>query len=282
MKFAQKELHNFREDIGGLFRFAAEQGIEAVQIHLPSSDRVVDIKAAMQETGVLVASVNAMSCAMLGPDKEQQAHEHRQVKKALAIADDLGAPTVTNCAGFDYTKSLEENAEEFARVYAGHAEEAEQRGLKICFENCPMYGGMPQRAQNMAYCPAHWRLLFEALPSDAIGLELDVAHTVYVGLDAVRLLHEWQEKIFHVQIKDAQLQPERQAESGLINGIPHSLCPLGQGALNGEEIFQALADIDYDGYVTSDIEGFNIEGAKENIAEMKRCRDVLQESIHAI
>ena len=273
MKLAQKELHNFKHDIAGMFRFAAEQGLDAVQIHLPDAERLEEIKAAMRETGVAVASVNAMSCAMLGPDREQQAYEHQQVKKALAIADELGAPSVTNFAGFDYTKTLEENAAEFARVYAAHAREAEERGLKICFENCPMYGGMPQRAQNMAYCPAHWQLLFDALPSPALGIEFDVAHTVYVGLDAVQLLRDWRHKIFHVQIKDAQLDPERQCQQGLLHGIPHSLVPLGQGALDGMNIFQTLLDINYDAYVTSDIEGNNIAGARENIAAIKRCRD---------
>ncbi len=269
MKLAQKELGTFKHNIAGMFRFAEEQGLDAVQIHLPDEERLVQIKSAIKETGVQVASVNAMSCAMLGPDKTAQEHEHRQVKKALHIAEELSAPTVTNFAGFDYTKTMDENAVEFARVYECHAREAERRGLKICFENCPMFGGMPFRAQNMAYCPAHWQLIFEACDSTALGLEFDTSHTVYLALDTAALLRQWKNRIYHIQIKDCKLDRQRQQDIGVAAGIPHSLVPLGEGDLQAEEVFNAIQEIGFAGYVTSDIEGDQMDAAKRNIRAMK-------------
>lgn len=269
MKLAQKELRTFKDDIAGMFRFAADEGIDAVQIHLPDAERLQQIKAAMSETGIQVASVNAMSCDMLGPDKGKQAYEHQQVTKALRIADELEAPTVTNFAGFDYTRTLTGNAEEFARVYSDHAREAEQRGLKICFENCPMYGGLPFRARNMACCPANWRLLFAACDSPALGIELDTAHAVYMGLDAAQLIRDWHERIAHIQIKDARLDHAARQQQGLHAGIPHSLVPLGEGDLDADAVFSAISAINYHGYITSDIEGTQIDAARRNIAAIK-------------
>ncbi|NRA36793.1 MAG: sugar phosphate isomerase/epimerase [Planctomycetes bacterium] len=278
IQLSQKELHTFGEDITGLFRFAAEQGLQGVQIHLPDEDRLEKIKAAIAETGVQVASVNAMSCAMLGPDKEKQAHEHRQVSRALEITDALGAPTVSNFAGYNYTLSMEDNAVEFGRVYADHARIAEERGLKICFENCPMIGSgtgtgktaLPRHAQNMAYCPANWRLLFAACDSPALGIEFDTSHTVYVGLDTCAVLREWKDRIHHIQIKDCKLHPHDQKEHGVLNGIPHSLVPIGEGDIDGEKLFACIQDIGFSGYITSDIEGNDIDGARRNIKNMKQ------------
>ncbi len=273
MKLSQKELKAFPDDIGAMFIFAAEQGCTAVHVHLGDEKKVKKIENAMRETGLAVASVGAMSCAMLGPDREAQAHEHRQVERALAMADRLGAPTVSNFAGHNPTLDLAGNAEEFARVYEPHALLAERFGLKICFENAPMVGGQPRIARNIAYCPDHWQALFDACDSPALGIELDIAHCVYVGIDTVEVIRQWRHRIHHVHIKDSRINAGARAGRGVLEGIPHGLVPLGEGETDGEAVLRALADAGYNGYLTGDIEGHDIDAARRNLDALKSCAE---------
>jgi sugar phosphate isomerase/epimerase len=247
VRLSIKELRPFRDDIAGMFRFAQRLGCAAVQVHLPDDARLEQIRAAMRETGLAVASVGAMSCDMLGPDPARMLHEHRQVELALAVASELGAPTISQFAGHDTGQDLAANAATFARLYLPHARVAARLGLGIAFENCPMFGGRPVHARNLAYCPAHWQALFDALPHPALGLELDVSHLPYVGIDPVAAIRAWGPRLRHVQIKDVRLDRTRQAEAGCATGIPHGFCPLGSGELDGPAIIAALRAVGYQG-----------------------------------
>lgn len=269
MRLSIKELKPFREDIAGMFRFARDLGCAAVQIHLPDEQRLERICVAMRETGVAVASVGAMSCDMLGPDPARMLHEHRQVELALAVASELGAPQISQFAGHDPGQDLVGNAAAFTRLYQPHARVAARLGLGIAFENCPMLGGRPTHARNLMYCPAHWQSLFTALPHPALGLELDVSHLPYVGLDPVGVIRAWGPRIRHVQIKDVRLDRQAAGSSGILGGIPHAFCPLGSGELDGPGIIGALREVGYQGYVTGDIEGDDLAAAAANIQAIR-------------
>lgn len=270
MRLSTKQTKVFANDYDRLFRFAAEEGCAAVQIHLPDADALPRIQAAMRTYAVAVASVSAMSTHMLGPDRVRQAHEHRQVERALVIADKLGAPCVSNFAGGDPGLDLAGNAAEFARVYAPHAQVAERLGLKICFENCPMLGGTPPVARNIAWNPQAWQAMFTACDSPALALELDVSHPVWCGFDPGALLREWHQRIGHVQIKDVRI--EGGTHDGQKRGlhVPHRYVPLGEGDLDGEAVFAALRDIAYRGFLTADIEGDDLDAIRRNLAAMRR------------
>jgi sugar phosphate isomerase/epimerase len=270
MKPGIKELTIFREDIRGMFRFAADLGCQGVQLSLPNDEQLQQIEAAMAETGLAVVSVCAMSCAMLGPDRERQTHEHRQVERALTIADHLGAGRITNFMGGDPSRSLSENAGEFARVYEPHVRTAERLGLRINFENCPMLQGTPRHAANLAWCPAHWRAFFDALNSPVFGIEFDIAHCVTTGLDPLRIIRDWGERIDHVQIKDAKIDREALAEHGSLEGIAHDFVPLGEGDLPGLAIFAELAAINYAGWVTADFASRDLAAVTRNAQAMTR------------
>jgi len=270
MRLSIKELKPFRDDIAGMFRLAQQLGCAAVQIHLPDEARQQHIQTAMRDTGVTVASVGAMSCDMLGPDPARMLHEHRNVELALAIASELGAPQISQFAGHDTNQDLAGNAATFARLYLPHARVAARLGLGIAFENCPMLGGRPLHARNLAYCPAHWQALFAAQPHPALGLELDVSHLLYVGLDPVAIIRAWGPRIRHVQIKDVKINQQAATHSGSLGGLPHAFCPLGSGDLDGPAIIAALREIDYQGFITGDIEGDNIDDAVANIHAIRK------------
>jgi sugar phosphate isomerase/epimerase len=253
MQFGYRPFKLFAGDYRRIFDFAVEIEAAAVEIDIPLQDRVAEIKSHIERTGVAVASVGAMSCAMLGPDMEQSAHEQSQVRKAIAIARELGAPVVAQFAGHDPNKSIAENIEVFSRIYTPLAQAAEDHGVVLAFENCPMVGGTPRVFRNIAYCPAHWRQMFTAVSSKGVGLMFDIGHCPYVGLDAVAVIKEFAGRIVHVQVKDTALLPDEECDKGLLGGRPHTFCMPGKGVIDFEAIFAALREIGYHGYVTTDL-----------------------------
>lgn len=270
MKLSIKELHPFKNDIAGMFRLAADCGCAAVHIHLPDKERLARIKAAMRETGVGVASVGAMSWKMLGPDVAAMAHEHRQIERALAIAHQLEAPTVSQFLGHDPTRSLDDNIATFADVYEPHAMVAERLGLRLAFENCPMFGGLPAVPRNLFYAPFVWDLCFAALDSPALGIEFDVSHFPYVGIDPVPLVERYRDRIAHVHLKDTRLLREQQQHQGILQTIPHEFRVVGEGEVPVQEILVELNRIGYDGFCTSDYEGADLEAARRNVEGIRQ------------
>jgi sugar phosphate isomerase/epimerase len=87
----------------------------------------------------------------------------------------LGVGVVGTFAGNDQTKSPPDNLRALRDVCLPLAAPAEERGVKIAIENCPMifsYDEWPG-GTNFARSPALWDEMFEAIPSASFGLNLD-------------------------------------------------------------------------------------------------------------
>ena len=92
-------------------------------------------------------------------------------------------------------------------------------------------------------------VLIEHYDSPCLGVNLDPSHDVLVGnLDSGWIARQWgRERIHHVHLKDAV-------------GVPRPgkfLFPLlGEGRVPWEDFFQALEEIDYQGYCSVEFESF--------------------------
>lgn len=82
---------------------------------------------------------------------------------------------VTTFIGRDQTKTVEENLLLVKKVWEPVIRLAEENGVKIAIENCPMLFGPDQwpGGQNLMTTPAVWRKVFEILDSDCLGINYD-------------------------------------------------------------------------------------------------------------
>jgi sugar phosphate isomerase/epimerase len=90
---------------------------------------------------------------------------------------------------------------------------AKERSVKIAIENCPMifsYDEWPG-GNNLASTPAIWRKMWEIIPENNFGLNLDPSHLVLQMIDYDRVVREFGPKIFHVHAKPFQALPVRLA-----------------------------------------------------------------------
>ena len=140
---------------------------------------------------------------------EKRAAAVAHLKKVICASAKLGVNMVTTFIGRDQTKSVEENLELVKEVWPPILALAEEKGVKIAIENCPMLFGRDQwpGGQNLMTTPAIWQKVFDILPSPNLGINYDPSHFVWQMIDYIRPLYTFKDKIFHVHYKDIKLYP---------------------------------------------------------------------------
>lgn len=200
-------------------------------------------------------------------EKRSAAVEH--LKNVIRASRKLGINMVTSFIGRDQTKNVEENLELVKEVWPPIIKVAEENGVKIAIENCPMLFGPDQwpGGQNLMTSPANWRRVFEILPSPNLGINYDPSHFVWQMIDYIRPIYEFKDKIFHVHYKDIKLYPDRLNDCGIMAYPLDFMSPKlpGLGDIDWGKYVSALTDIDYNGYTCIEVEDKAFERSKERI-----------------
>lgn len=270
-------LRNIRTLSGWSEQFEAARriGADFLQVDGVPDEDTERVGRLIEETGVRLWSITALSTDMLGPDREASRRERQSVRRTIDRAAELGAPCVTVFAGGDPARTLEQNMMTFREVFGPLAEHAGQAGVTLVFENCPMTGGRPPAPRNLAYCPAHWRAMFQAVPSPALGLELDFGHLPGLGIDPVRTVRDFGDRIRHTGIKDAAVDGEKVYRFGWIDpGIGEHRVP-GEGSVPFPEVIAALAAAGYEGPLTLD----HVHPPTDTVERFRRAADYLRGAI---
>jgi sugar phosphate isomerase/epimerase len=169
--------------------------------------------------------------------------------RVFDIAEALGVHVISSMAGFDADRDWHGNIQLFADRFGPVAALAEQRNLRLAFENWMGFSGhVPFRPVNLGGSPDTWDAMFKAVPSKALGLEFDPSHLYWQGIDHIRALLEFQDRIYHVHAKDTQMLPERRYRGG-INGDYFRFRIPGYGEINWPQFISTLTEIGYDGGV---------------------------------
>ncbi|GAP12666.1 sugar phosphate isomerase/epimerase [Longilinea arvoryzae] len=248
-------------------------GVSHIDVDNLSDDQAAHILAYCKQKGVEISALAFYPNPMDGdPAKRQAAIDH--LMKVIAASGKLGVNRVTTFIGRDQTKTVDENLDLFKTLWPPIIRFAEQRGVKVAIENCPMLFGREQwpGGQNLATSPRIWRQMFELIPSDSFGLNFDPSHFVWQMMDYTRPLYEFKDKIFHVHFKDIKLFPDRLNEVGTMAYPLDYMSPKlpGLGDVNWSKFVSALTDIGYDGYACIEVEDRAFEGSKEKILDSLR------------
>ena len=201
----------------------------------------------------------------LAPDAQEAATYLEHIEKVIRAAELLGVGVANTFVGRDWTRSLDENWPRFKETWPPLVRYAEDHGVRIGIENCPMLftevewpGG-----KNLATTPAIWRRMFEEIPSPNLGLNYDPSHMIWQRMDYLRPLREFRERIFHVHAKDARIDHERLDEVGIL-AYPlqfHTPKLPGLGDVDWGRFFSVLTDTGYDGPVCIEVEDRAYEGS---------------------
>ena len=248
-------------------------GVSHINVDELTDEKVAYIKDYCAKKNVEISSLAFYPNTMDGNlEKREAAVAH--LKKVICASAKLGVNMVTTFIGRDQTKSVEENLELVKEIWPPIIALAEEKGVRIAIENCPMLFGRDQwpGGQNLMTTPAIWRKVFEILPSPNLGINYDPSHFVWQMIDYIRPLYEFKDKIFHVHYKDIKLYPDKLREVGIM------ACPLdfmspklpGLGDVDWGRYVSALTDIGYDGYTCIEVEDRAFEGSREKVLDSLR------------
>lgn len=240
-----------------------------------------EARAIMKNNGLEISSLGYYPNPLF-PDEtvRKTVIDHlKQVIDAAALVMD--EPIVGTFVGRDKDKTIDQNFDEFAKVWPDIVKYAGERGVKIAIENCPMIFSNDEwpGGNNLAYSPANWRRMFEIIPDDNFGLNLDPSHLVWLMIDYNRVVREFSERIFHVHAKDLEIDREGLYENGTLSlGMGWQIPRLpGLGEVDWARFLSALYRFGYDYVVSIEHEDRKFEGTDELVKRgFMISRDVLK------
>ena len=231
------------------------------------------ILAYAAQKGVEISALAFYPNALDG-DPEKRAANAAHLKTVIRASAKLGVNLVTTFIGREQTKSVEENLELVKEVWPPIIALAEELGVRIAIENCPMLFGRDQwpGGQNLMTSPANWRKVFALLPSANLGINYDPSHFVWQMTDYVKPLYEFREKIFHVHFKDIKLYRDRLDEVGITAYPFEFMSPKlpGLGDVDWSRFVSALTDINYDGFACIEVEDRSFESSEQAVLDSLR------------
>lgn len=245
-------------------------GVSHIDVNNTSDSYINYIKDYCKAKGVEISSLAFYPNTMDGDlEKRQAAIDHlKQVIKMSAL---LGVNTVTTFIGRDQKKTVEENLEIFKEVWPPIIKLAEELGVKVAIENCPMLFGPDQwpGGQNLFTTPKLWRTMFDIIKSDNFGINYDPSHFIWQQIDYIKPLYEFKDKIFHVHYKDIKLYEDKLNDVGIMAYPLEYMSPKlpGYGDVDWGKYVSALTDIGYDGYTCIEIEDKAFESSKEKVLD---------------
>ena len=247
-------------------RFAAGAGFDALEAFVDPGTSLdlnklsdADIAHVTEDLGDLGIKLATISCnpIHLDGDPARRAENNAYFKKAIRACRKFGTDIVVTNAFADKCKTSCENLPAYKEVFAEYARMAEGEGVRIAIENCPHWVGYPTSAGNMAFSPEMWEAMFDAVPAKEIGLEFDPSHLVWQGIDYIRALKEFSDRVVAFHAKDTEILKEERYKYGIIGkqigretdwdaGWYRFRIP-GFGEINWKAIYNALYEIAYTG-----------------------------------
>lgn len=268
--------------------FAAENGLECLEVacwpnaggakrryagvcHIDAEaltpERAAEINAYCAEKGVAISSLGYYPNTM-DPDLDKRKTYVDHIHALIDASSLLGVNMVTTFLGRDSKKTVEENLALVREVWSPILRHAEEKGVKIAIENCPMLFTKDEwpGGQNLMTSPANWRKVFAILDSPNLGINYDPSHFVWQQIDYIKPLYEFKDKIFHVHYKDIKLYPDRLNDVGIMAYPLEYMSPKlpGLGDIDWGKYVSALTDIKYNGYSVIEVEDKAFEGSLDD------------------
>jgi sugar phosphate isomerase/epimerase len=242
-------------------RYAGVTHIDVVGLRKSDVARIQDV---LKAAGVSISGLGYYPNP-LAPSAAEARVYINHIKKVIRAAEMLGVKVVNTFVGRDWRKSVDDNWPVFMKRWPPIVKYAEDHGVKIGIENCPMLFSADEwpGGKNLAHSPAIWRRMFEAIPSKSFGLNYDPSHLVWQGIDCIKPLTEFASRIFHVHAKDVRVDRERLDDVGIL-ATPlqyHSPKLPGLGEVDWGRFVSVLTDTGYNGAVCVEVEDRAYEGS---------------------
>jgi len=236
------------------------------------------VREALDGTGAVISSIGVFGNPL--ETGEEDVKSLRDWETLIDHAHLFGTDLVCGFTGRVRGKSIDESIPRFKEVFGELGQRAADKGVRIAFENCDMGGTWKSGDWNIAHNPDAWKLMFDAVPLDNLGLEWEPCHQMVSLIDPIPQLREWAPKVFHVHGKDATVLWDVVRKHGVHGKKPFAFHRTpGFGDSNWTDIITILRQNGYKG--TIDIEGWHdpvykgdleMTGQVRGLNYLKECR----------
>lgn len=201
-------------------------------------------------------------------DDEAVAHISREhLLKVINAAAMMNVNLVTTFIGKNRLKTVEDNIVEMKKVWPPILSYAKQRNVQIAIENCPMYYTQDEwpGGNNLASTPVVWDEMLEM--GNNIGLCFDPSHMILLGMNVIKPVVDYKDRLFHVHFKDLQLDQDKIDRYGRFSypGLWHTPKIPGLGDVNFAKLISKLNEIGYQGACCLECEDRAFEGSDDDI-----------------
>ncbi len=239
--------------------WAAEEGFQAIDVRAVEDDT----KRVLAGNGLKLGTVDLVGwAALVEPDEAKQAEGLEQLKPVVAAAAEAGATAMfAVLLPANHAQPRKESFEIWKRTGPKLVEILEANDQCLAIE---AWVGPGPYWPSLGCTPETLRAMFAEVPSERIGLCYDPSHLVRLGIDHIRFLWEFGQRIRHVHGKDTELSDEHLYLSGNIGptfGSPYvygegawRYCIPGEGLIDWVAVANRLQDIGYDGLLSVELE----------------------------
>jgi sugar phosphate isomerase/epimerase len=243
-------------------------GITHVDVEALDAVSIEKIKATLQQHNIYISALGYYPNPLDADGEKASVYQHH-IKKVIRASAKLGINKMNTFIGRDPQKSLRNNFVEFKKVWPDIIKLADDEGVKVGIENCPMAFTFDEwpGGKNMAISPAVWEEMFSIIPSANFGLNYDPSHMVWQQMDYVQPIYDFKSRMHHIHLKDAKVYKHKLDRVGIMATSLeyHSPKLPGLGDVNWNNFFTALTDIRYRGPVCIEVEDKAFEGSKADI-----------------
>jgi len=247
-------------------------GVSHINVANMTEQKADEIKTYCNKKGIDISSL-AYYPNTMDPDVEKRTLYINHIYKLIDAAAMLDVNMITTFLGRIPNKNTEENIEIVEKVWPPIVKYAEEAGVKIAIENCPMLFTNDEwpGGQNLMTTPAIWKKVFKIINSEYFGINYDPSHFVWQQIDYLKPLYEFKDKIFHIHFKDIKLYQDKLNDVGIMATPLQYMSPKlpGLGDIDWGKYVSTLTDIGYKGYSCIEVEDKafenNLDDAKKAV-----------------
>lgn len=257
-----------REGIEKIAEWAGHSGLDVLDV--PKLTPAV--KKTCEENGLKIGTVDAVKMGeLLSKDDERRSAAVEEVKNQMREMADLDVHTMFMClVPEEITQPRDESFAIWKETFPDLIDLAEGTGVFIAAEGWP---GPAPHYPTIGCTPEMWRAMFEVIPSKHFGLNYDPSHLVRLGIDHLRVLEEFGDRIVYCHGKDTELLQEELYEFGTLpptfkphygfsEGAWRYTIP-GEGEIQWGKVAARLERFGYEGPVSIELEDGRYWGSIE-------------------
>ncbi len=250
-------------------------GVTHIDVAELDSEGVQEVLALTREYGVGISALGYYPNPLAADEVESDTYV-RHIGRVIDAAGLLGVDVVNTFIGRDPALPIERQWARVEQVWRPLLGRAEEAGVKIGIENCPMLFSLDEwpGGKNLAVSPAVWSELFERVPSGNLGLNFDPSHLIWQGIDIDRALRDFAPRLVHMHLKDERVDEEKLYQRGILGLGWHVPKIPGLGDIDWVAFFATLRSIGWTRPVVIEVEDRafedSLDGRKEALRQSGR------------